>query len=196
MQAGRIRLWMREELPAERRGMLIATGVLPPLILLLSALVSMQMLILSAAALSIVILEWRAAERERDHDALRAALEIGLSWLAGHLAMAPLTPMSLILACCYAVAYQGILSVQRQRRPDHPVRIPPLALLLSGQIAAGLIVLLFGDRAPTVGGTALGFLIAPQLLLLAGMSPQGRHAYAQRVAPFLMLAMPVAAWAS
>jgi hypothetical protein len=193
MQVGRIRLWMREELPDERRGMLIATVVLPPLILLLSALVSMQMLILSAAALSIVILEWRAAEREHSHDSLRAALEIGLSWLAGHLVMAPLTPVSLILACCYAMAYQGILSVQHP--PDRPARVPSLVLLISGQVVAGLIVLLSGKRAPLIGTATLGFLIAPQLLLLAGMSPHG-HAYARRVAPFLMLAMPIAAWAS
>jgi hypothetical protein len=196
-QVGRIRLWMRKELPDERRGMLIATAVLPPLILLLSALVSVHMLILSAAALSIVILEWRAAERERGHDALRAALEIGLSWLAGHLVMAPLTPVSLILACCYATAYQGVLSIQRPHRPGQHLRIPSLALLLSGQVASALVVLLFGRRIPLVGATTLGFLVAPQLLLLAGMSLHGHNqAYARRVAPFLMLAMPIAAWAA
>jgi hypothetical protein len=197
MQMGRIRLWMRKELPDERRGMLIATAVLPPLILLLSALVNVQMLVLSVAALSVVILEWRAAEREQDHDALRAALEIGLSWLAGHLIVAPLTPVSLLLACCYAIAYQGILSIQRPRSVDRPARIPSLALLLSGQVAAGLTVLLSGRQVPLMGAAALGFLIAPQLLLLAGISlREHSHAYARRVAPFLMLAMPIAAWAA
>jgi hypothetical protein len=91
------------------------------------------------------------------------------------------------------MAYQGILSVQHP--PDRPARVPSLVLLLSGQVVAGLIVLLSGKRAPLIGTATLGFLIAPQLLLLAGMSPHG-HAYARRVAPFLMLAMPIAAWAS
>jgi len=194
---GRVRLWIQEVLPDERRGALIATFALPPLILLLSALVSMHMLTLSVAALSIVILEWRAAAKEENHDALRAVLEIGFSWLAGHLVVAPLTPVSLILACCYATSYQGILSVERLHGPDDRRGARPFSFLLSGQLVAGLVVLLTGREAPHLGAVVLGFLIVPQLLLLAGASlPDHSHAYARRVASFLMLAMPIAAWAA
>lgn len=194
---GRVRLWIQEVLPDERRGVLIATFALPPLILLLSVLVSRHMLTLSVAALSIVILEWRAAAKEENHDALRAALEIGLSWLAGHLVVAPLTPVSFILACCYATAYQGILSVERLHGPGDRWGTRPFVFLLSGQLVAGLVVLLAGREAPRLGAVVLGFLIIPQLLLLTGASlPDHSHAYARRVAPFLMLAMPIAAWAA
>jgi hypothetical protein len=192
---GRVRLWIREGLPDERRGALIATVALPPLVLLLSALVSMQMLTLSVAALSTVILEWRTSGKGYSQHALHAALEIGLSWLAGHVVMAPLTPISLVLACCFATAYQGVLTIQYPYRPGRPSRTRSLLLLLGGQVAAGLTVLLFGRRVPLLGAAALGFLIAPQLLLLAGASPhRGGHAYARRVAPFLMAALPIAAW--
>jgi hypothetical protein len=194
---GRVRLWIQEVLPAERRGALIATFALPPLILLLSALVSLQMLTLSVAALSIMALEWRAAARKEDHDALRAAVEIGLSWLAGHLVVAQLTPLSLILACCYAIAYQGVLAVERRQEPGSRLGARSFAFLFGGQLVAGLVVLLIGREAPRVGAVAQGFLIIPQLLLLAGAAlPSQGRAYAQRVAPFLMLAMFIAAWAA
>ncbi len=194
---GRLRLWIQEILPAERRGALIATFALPPLILLLSILVGIDMLVLSVAALSIVLLEWRVAGRGREHDALRAALEIGLSWLAGHLVVAPLTPLSLVLASCYATAYQGILGAERRPAPDGRWSARPFAFLVTGQLMAGLVVLLFGQEAPRLGAVAQAFLIIPQLLLLAGTSlPDQGQPYARRVAPFLMLAMPIAAWAA
>jgi hypothetical protein len=195
--AGRLRRWIREVLPAERRGALIATFVLPPLILLLSTLVSVEMLVLSVAALALVILEWRVAVRGGEHNALRAALEIGLSWMAGHLVIAPLTPLSLVLASCYATAYQGILGAEEMRAPDGRLNRRPFAFLISGQLAAGLIVLLTGREAPRLGALAQASLIIPQLLLLAGASLPGQgQPYARRAAAFLMLAMPLAAWAA
>jgi hypothetical protein len=194
---GRVRLWIEEVLPAERRGALIAAVALPPLILLLSTLVGIDMLVLSVAALSIVLLEWRVAARGGGHDALRAALEIGFSWLAGHLVAAPLTPLSLILASCYATAYQGILGAERSPTGGDRLSGWPFALLISGQMVAGLTVLLVGQEAGRLGAIALAFLIIPQLLLLVGTSlPSQGQAYARRVAPFLMLAMPIAAWAA
>ena len=135
------------------------------------------------------------ATRGGTHDSLRAASEIGLSWLAGHLVAAPLTSLSLVLASCYAVAYQGILSAERNPAPDGRWRAQPSAFLITGQLVAGLVVLLLGQEAPRLGALALAFLIIPQLLLLAGTSlPAQSQPYARRVAPFLMLAMPIAAW--
>lgn len=194
---GRLRLWGQETLPPERRGALIATFALPPLILLLSTLVGFDMLILSVAALSIVLLEWRVAAMGGAHNAFRAALEVGLSWLAGHLVAAPLTPLSLLLATCYATAYQGVLGAEQSAAPDGGLSARSLALLVTGQLVAGLVVLFLGREAPRLGAVAQAFLIIPQLLLLSGTSlPDQGQRYARRVAPFLMLAMPIVAWAA
>jgi hypothetical protein len=192
---GRLRLWVQETLPAERRGALIATFALPPLVLLLSTLVGFDMLVLSVAALCVVLLEWRVATRGGVHNALRAALEIGLSWLAGHLVVAPLTPFSLVLAICYATAYQGVLGAEDGLASDGRLGARSFVFLVTGQLVAGLLVLFLGREFPHFGATVQAFLMIPQLLLVAGTSLPGQsRRYARRVAPFLMLAMPIAAW--
>lgn len=184
---GRLRRWMREELPVERRGALLTLPILPPLILLLSALVGWQMLVLSLAALSLSLVEWRFARRGQATLALRAGMEIGLSWLAGHAAFGPLTWASFVLACCYALAYQGLLSLDDERRPWS------LGLLYGGQGAA-LVLLLLGHA--TWGAAAVGILLAPQLLLLSRSQAGGWRAwYVRRAAPFALAAMVIAAWA-
>ena len=191
-----LRRWMRETLSAERRGAILALPILPPLIVLLSALVSWQLLALSLAALALVLIEWRIARRGGTHTALQAGLEIGLSWLAGHLAFAPLTAISFTLACGYALSYQGALACTCP--PDaRPGRHSwPLALFYGGQIVALVTVLLGGKLGAPVAATAMGLLLAPQWLLLARLQAgeRGIH-YLRRAAPFLMLAMPIAAWA-
>lgn len=189
---GRVRRWARETLSLQRRGALVALPVLPVLILVFSALLGRPAVVLSAAALALILLEWQTSRRGQRHEALRAGLEIGLSWLAGHLVLGTLTVPSLALACCYAIAYQGIL-----RQGLSPLTRPTfsLALLLGGQ-AAALGVVLWAVR-PQVPLTVLGmgWLLAPQVLLLA--APQESRpagAYWNRIVPFIMLAMLLAAW--
>jgi hypothetical protein len=189
-----IHRWMRESLPPRRRGALLAVPILPPLILLLAALIGRQMLLLSVAALALILVEWRVARRAYRHTALQAGLEIGLSWLAGHIVFAPLTAISFALACCYAVAYQGALDAASTQSGENR-RAWSLALLFGGQAAAAIVVLSRGNPATPLAATAMGLLLAPQLLLLA--HPQTQRAaswYLRRAAPFFMLAMPVAAW--
>jgi len=187
---GQIRRWIRETLPVERRGALFALPILPPLTLLLSALIGVHTVTLSLAALALSLLEWRLARRGHAHSALQAGLEIGLSWLAGHTIFSPLTAASFSLACCYAIAYQGALAYQR---PGH--RSWALPALYSGQVAALIVVLAQGHpRAPLVA-TGIGLLLAPQLLLLArSQSGKADNGYLRRAIPFVMLAMPLAAW--
>jgi hypothetical protein len=197
-----VRRWMVETLPIERRGALLALPALPPLILLLSALVGWQMLVLSVAALSLALIEWLIARRGRAHIAPRAALEIGLSWLAGHAALGQLSWESFTLACCYSLAYQGILSLSAapedrmsEQRQGHAARPWSLALFYGGQVAA-TIALLLRERRALWAATAMGVLLAPQLLLLSGFEIDERGAwYVRRAAPFAMLAMAIAAWA-
>jgi hypothetical protein len=180
--------WQRlRRLPAERQGALLTLPVLPPLILLLSALVGWPMLVLSFAALSLSLIEWRFARRGQTTLALRAGLEIGLSWLAGHAAFGPLTWASFVLACCYALTYQGLLSLDDEHRPW------PLGLLYGGQSAALVLLLL---RQATWGAAAAGILLAPQLLLLSRPETDGwRTWYVRRAVPSVLAAMVIAAWA-
>lgn len=189
---GRIRRWLRETLSIERRGALIALLALPPIILLLSGVIGLHMLALSGAALSLSVIEWRVARRGQAHRALQAGLEIGLSWLAGHTVFGSLTWTSFVLACSYALAYQGALSLGRSNRAWS------LALLYGGQAAAALWLLLPGYASPAGAAYAalgMALLLVPQLLLLSGFEANGREAwYLRRAAPFMMAAMALAAW--
>ncbi|MFX1355541.1 MAG: hypothetical protein ACFFGP_16425, partial [Promethearchaeota archaeon] len=97
-----VRRWLHETVSVERRGALLTLPILPLLILLLSATIGWQTLILSLAALSLSLIEWLVARRGGTHKALQAGLEIGLSWLAGHVVFGQLTWVSFALACCYA----------------------------------------------------------------------------------------------
>jgi hypothetical protein len=150
------------------------------------------MLALSAAALSLAAIEWRVARRGDAHEALQAGLEIGLSWLAGHTVFGSLTWTSFALACSYAVAYQGALSLGRRDRAWS------LALLYGGQAMAALWLLLPGHPSPVNAAYAalgMGVLLVPQLLLLSGFETNGHEAwYVRRAAPFVMAAMALAAW--
>ena len=64
--------------------------------------------------------------------------------------------------------------------------------------AALALVLVRGRPGASLAATALGLLIAPQLLLLARPEtedPDPRHRrYLARAVPFFALAMPIAAW--
>jgi hypothetical protein len=187
---GQVRRWIRETLPAERRGALLALPILPPVLLLFSALVGGQTFILSLAALALSLLEWRLARRGRTHSAPQAGLEIGLSWLAGHIAFAPLTTTSFSLACCYALAYQGALAYQSLERRSWALR----ALYL-GQAAAVVAVLAQRHPSAPLAATGIGLLLAPQLLLLVrSQSGESASEYLRRAIPFMMIAMPIAAW--
>ena len=184
--AGRVRRWMRETLPVERRGALTTLPILPPLILVLAAAAGQQMFILSLAALALSAIEWRVSQHGKAHKSLQAGLEIGLSWLAGHIVFGPLTWVSFTLACCYALAYQGALSLESKRRSW------ALALMYGGQVSA--LALLIWLRYP-LPAVAVGLLCAPQLLLVAGLVGNREAWYLRRAAPFIMLSMLVAAWA-
>ena len=157
---------------------------------LLSAVIGWQMLMLSLAALSVSMIEWRVARWGGTHTALQAGLEIGLSWLAGHIIVGQLSWVSFTLACCYAVAYQGILSFDEMKHSWS------LSLFYGGQAAAAILLALLGSPSTALVAMALGMLLAPQWLLLAKLEMKERELpYLRRAVPFLMIAMAIAAWA-
>jgi hypothetical protein len=213
-RAGRFRRWS-EHAPVQVRSAWYSLLVLPALSLALSALAGWPLLALSLAALALSLIEWRVSRRPprrgaegAAHLSLQAGVQVGLGWLAGHTAFAPLTFSAVTLACCYAIAYQGALALAHPNlKAEHRGR--PLLLYYFGQAAAlGLLVAL--DRSLNTALAA--FFLAPQWLLLAGLErrdaaaqpentlPATAHAppfkwYLQRALPFCMLAMLAAAWA-
>jgi hypothetical protein len=118
---------------------------------------------------------------------LRAILEMGFAWLAGHIAFGPLTWWSCLVAAFYTVAYHSCLKLARNNGK------PSLILLKVSQ--AAVIVLLIFLRQPVVAGV-VGLLLLPQMLLQPFLG-QGEVElwYLRRTRPFLMAGMLLAALA-
>lgn len=198
----RVRQILRSQLPAATRGAVFTLPVLPPIILLLSAVAGRSMVLLSLAALALSLVEWLVAQRHDTHFALQAGQRIGLSWLAGHAVLGQLTWVSLAMACCYAIVCQGALTLGQlapqsegapASRGPSGARAWSLFLLYGGQVAAWMLLVLL--KLP-VRATAVGLLIAPQLLLLARLQTAGSPRwYLRHTVPFIMVSMPLAAWA-
>jgi hypothetical protein len=195
----RLRRWMRQTLPVERVSALLTLPILPPLVLVISAAVNTQVLLLSLVTLTLAAIEWRFARRHKPHHSLRAASEIGLSWLAGHVVFSDLIWPSLALACSYALVYQGALSLIDSDPPParrswaFAQRSWALTLIYGGQSAALILLIALGHPIAALG---LGVLGAPQLLLLAQPNSDAPNAwYLGHIAPFLMISMLIAAWA-
>jgi hypothetical protein len=173
--------------------------LVPLLTAILSATIGWQMVLLSLAAFSLLLIEWRIARRGRTGTALYAGALVGLGWLSGHTVFAPLTWTSLTLACCYAIAYQGALELDQDDPSSQDTlsvetrRLPwAFSLLYGGQGAAiGLLVLLGRPLAATLTGG----LFAPQWLLLALLETRTRQSYIRNAIPFVTMAMIVAAGA-
>jgi hypothetical protein len=209
------RLIGRWRAPSRSPGARLTLVLVPLLAMILSAVTGWQMTVLSLAAIALSLLEWRVARQGCPHSALQAGTLVGLGWLAGHTVFAPLTWTSLTMACCYAIAYQGALELDREDAwpgeetcPGENRRLPwALTLLYGGQGAALVLLVVLGR--PLVA-TLSGLLLAPQWLLLAQLAPRpadaglpdasscSRHpssAYIRHAVPFVMVAMLAAAWA-
>lgn len=188
---GKLRHWIDKTLPIERRSALLTLPILPPLIIVLSAMIGTQVLALSMMVLALTSIEWRLACRGKTHHSLQASSEIAASWLAGHLVFGPLTWQSFILACCYALVYQGALYL-RDERLSPGARSWALALMYGGQSAALGFLITLGHP---LAAMTLGLLGTPQLLLLTRLDSNGKNVrYLRQAAPFLMISMLIAAW--
>jgi hypothetical protein len=172
----------------------LTLALVPLLTLLLSSVIGWQAIVLSVAAMSISLIESRLTRQDKTSSALQSATLVGLGWLAGHTAFAPLTWITVTLSCCYAIAYQGALELERDNAsPARHSRLPwALGLLYGGQTAA--LVLLITLARPLAAASA-GFLLAPQWLLLALLETGSCRSYVRHAVPFVTAAMLSAAWA-
>lgn len=186
---GRKRAWWRAAFWPRQRSAIVSLVVALPLTLILAVVLGQRVIILTAAALAIMALALLRARRcGSPPPALRAILEMGFAWLAGHTAFAPLTIPSFLLAALYTVAYHSCLKLVRTNEKK---RWP--ALLKVSQ--AAVIALLVFLRQPIAAGV-LGLLLLPQMLLQPFLS-QGEVQlwYLRRTRLFLMAGMLLAALA-
>lgn len=163
-------------------GLLAAAILAVALALLLPA--SLRPLHAAVVALAGLGLAWR--RHGRDALAGAALVQVGLGWLAGHLAFAGLDWPSLLMALCFAVAVWGGLRLARGLAGG-------LSLLNAGQAAAaGLLVV---QKQPLAAG-AVGLLLLGQVALQPGLY-QGDDAgrLFRRTWPWLLAAMLLAALA-
>jgi len=185
---GRKLAWWRAVFWPRQGPAFVGFVVALPLILILAIILGQRVIILTSASLAIMVL---ALLRARRHGApplsLRAILEMGLAWLAGHIAFGPLTLWSFLLAAFYTVAYHSCLKLARNSGK--------LSLILLKVSQAAAIALLIFLRQPVVAGV-MGLLLLPQMLLQPFLG-QGQVElwYLRRTRPFLMAGMLLAALA-
>lgn len=188
---GRLRRWACEILPPNQGNALMTLPYLPAIILIVSALLGHAYLLLSSLVIALTIIEWFIARRQPWHKSMQAIVQIALSWIAGHLVFAPLTTSSLTLACAYALSYQGALYLHDERctAQEYPWA---LGLLFGGQIfVAGALA-----GHDLLIAVLLGLLLSPQLALVPHLAPSAAPGrYLRHLAPFVSVAMLVAAWA-
>jgi len=184
-RVGRKMAWWQTALWPRQGATLASFGVILPLTVVLSIILGRRVIILTVAALAIMVL---ALLRARRHTvpplSLRAVLDMGLAWLAGHTAFAPLTLWSLLLAALYAVVYHSCLKLAA----DGGKR----GLTLSAMSQAAVIAVLVFLRQPIVAGV-VGLLLLPQMLLQQFLD-QGQVElwYLRRTGPFVMAGMLLA----
>jgi chlorophyll synthase len=179
---GRMRAWWRQS--PGFVGLVVASS----LTLILAIILGQRVIILTTAALAIMVL---ALLRARRHSApplsLRAILEMGFAWLAGHTAFGPLTPWSFLLAIFYTVVYHGCLKLATSSGKRW--------LILIEVSQAAVVALLIFLKQPVMAGVA-GLLLLPQMLLQPFLGQGGVELwYLRRTRPFLMAGMLLAALA-
>jgi hypothetical protein len=129
-----------------------------------------------------VILRWRG----RAFAAGQAAVLVGLSWLAGHMAFAGMSTSSFVLALGFTMAAWGVLRVSQGRKAG--------LWLLNGGLAIAAIVLVV--LAQPLAAGVVGLLLFGQMALQPSLRFGGDPArIVPRTWPWLMVAMLVAALA-
>jgi len=185
---GRRLAWWRAVFGPRLGPALLGLVVALPLTLVLAVILGQRVIILTSAALAIMVL---ALLRARRHSApplsLRAILEMGFAWLAGHTAFGPLTLWSFLLAIFYTMTYHSCLRLAENSGKRW--------LILLNVSQAAVIALLIFLKQPVVAGV-VGLLLLPQMLLQPFLG-QGQVElwYLRRTRPFLMAGMLLAALA-
>ncbi|MFW6115977.1 MAG: hypothetical protein ACOC7Y_02825, partial [Chloroflexota bacterium] len=182
---GRLRAWSSEVLWPRCGPALLTILAALPVTALLAALLGVDLLLLSAAALAVMQL---GALSKRDGTPVPpgwdAIVAVALPWLAGHVAFAPPTLRSAGLAALFALAWGQAWSVSSRSGR---------VLTIGTELVA--VVAFIALRRPFAAG-ALLLILVPQLGLLPWTDPR-RHPdwYVRHARPWMMAAMMIAALA-
>ena len=183
---GRLVAWWRETGWPASGGALIGAAAAALLVAALSLLLSDTLRLLNAALIALVGLGlW---QRQRGGEPLLggALVSVGLSWLAGHVAFAPMGGPSLLVALLFSLSLWGAMRLKQDRRGA-------LWLLDGGQI--GVVVILAASREP-LAAFAVGLLLLGQVALQPGLAAGAdRGQVLRRTWSWFMAAMLVAALA-
>jgi hypothetical protein len=165
---------------------LLGVGVAAALAVVLNLLLPGRLRPLNAALVALAGLALAQRCRGKDPLAGQALVQVGLGWLAGHLAFAEMTPVSLFLALGFAAAVLGAFKVEAGQRRG-------LGLLNGGQIA--IAALLAALQQPLAAG-GLGLLLFGQIVLQPALRLGADPApVARRTWPWLLATMLIAALA-
>lgn len=178
--------WWRESFGTTHR--LALTGLLSAVVVtgVLSLILPNRIRLLNAAVVALIGIGGAQRLRGTSPLAALALLQVGLGWLAGHLAFAGMNAVSWVMALSFTLAVLGSLRVG-EGLPGG------LWLLNGGQIS--IAVLLVALRQPLAGGLVGMFLLAQIALQPSLYFPDGAActAFCRRSWPWLMAAMLVAA---
>jgi hypothetical protein len=177
----RVRSWWPDAGPA-----LVGSLAAAALTAVLASLLPPRLYPLNAVLVALivvgVILRWRGCA----FNAGQAAVLVGLSWLAGHLAFAGMSTASLVMALGFTTAAWGVLRASQGRKAG--------LWLLNGGLAFAAIVLMLLRQPLAAGG--VGLLLFGQMALQPSLRFGGDPArVVPRTWPWLMAAMLVAALA-
>jgi hypothetical protein len=183
---GRLVAWWRETGWPTAGGALLGSVAAAVLVVALSLLLPDPIRLLNAALLALLGLGlWQRAQA-RGPLLGGALVQVGLGWLAGHLAFAPIAGPPLLLATCFALSFWGAMRLKEGRRGA-------LWLLDGGQVA--VVAVLAALKQP-LAAFAVGMLLLGQVALQPGLAAGAdRDQALRRTWPWLMAAMLVAALA-
>jgi hypothetical protein len=178
--------WWRDAFWPAHSPALLGLVAATVLAVVMGLLLSDRLRPLYAALVALLGLGVAYHHRQRDALAGQALVQVGLSWLAGHLAFSAMNVASLALALGFAAAALGALQVGKGQRRG-------LWLLNGGQAAAALWLAALGQ--PLAAGL-MGLLLLGQVALQPGLRFRGERArLVRRMWPWMMALMVVAAMA-
>jgi hypothetical protein len=183
---GRLAAWWRETGWPAVGGALLGSLAATVLVVALSLLLPDAMRLLNAALVALVGLGLWQRARGRGPLMAGALVQVGLGWLAGHLAFAPMGGSSLLLAIAFALSLWGAMRLKEGRRGA-------LGLLDGGQVAVVAVLVML--KQP-LAAFAVGMLLLGQVALQPGLATEeDRDRALGRSWPWLVAAMLVAALA-
>ena len=183
---GQLAAWWRERFWPAAGGALLGSAAAVVLVLALSLALPGTLRLLNAALVALVGLGLWQQRRGQLPLLAGAVVQVGLGWLAGHLAFAPMSGTSLLLALSFAVAVWGGMRLKLGLRGG-------AWLLDGGQVVVAAI--LAALRQPLVAFT-VGMLLLGQVAMQPGVDgEQVREQVFRRTWPWLMVAMLMAALA-